>query len=142
MTLSLAIHSTARGSGNFKFSVGPPHCILSKFKREVSVREIMALRDITNVSHVTTKRNVVKKRLSDGTHKVYQYNGSRKHIELVFNDESEKLQFESKLEEAKCTLGCRSVKDTLTAMLETYGKKTPQHLPCGYGSETALRLWC
>jgi hypothetical protein len=79
----------------------------------------MALQDITNV--LPTKHKVVKKRLSDGTQKLYTYNASRKHIELIFNDESEKLKFESKLEDVKRNFGCKSVKDTLVVLLEKCG---------------------
>jgi hypothetical protein len=78
----------------------------------------MALQDITNMVPLNTKPKVIKRRLNDGTFKTYKYNSSRKQIDIVFNDETEKFKFESRLEEAKCNLGCRSVKETLIALVD------------------------
>jgi hypothetical protein len=88
------------------------------------IEDALPLHDRTNTSPLSTGKKVVKKRLSDGTHKVYKYTGSRKHIELVFKDESEKLQFDTRLDKAKSSLGCKSVKDTLTMMLEKFDTVT------------------
>lgn len=80
----------------------------------------MALRDISNISPITTKRKIIKKRLSDGTFKEYEYKSVRKQIDLVFTDVAEKVEFESKLEDAKCSLGCKSVKETFTTLLQIH----------------------
>ena len=52
---------------------------------------IMALLDITN-STPQGKKN--RKRLSDGTLKVYEYKTHRKQLDILFKYESEKVEFE------------------------------------------------
>jgi hypothetical protein len=76
----------------------------------------MALCDITNTSK-SAKR--VCKRLANGSVKTYQYNSLvRKHFELTFNNESEKLQFEQKCKVLQTKFGCRSVKDLIVELVE------------------------
>ena len=62
----------------------------------------------------------VRKRLSDGSLKTYNYRIIRKHIELTFNTDSEKLQFEKKCEDIRTTLGCKSLKDVIFPAVMSY----------------------
>ena len=79
---------------------------------------IMALLDITN-STPQGKKN--RKRLSDGTLKVYEYKTHRKQLDILFKYESEKVEFESKLESVKCSMGGKlSMKDILNKLLDQY----------------------
>ena len=62
-----------------------------------------------------------RKRLSDGTLKVYEYETHRKQLGILFKYESEKVEFESKLESVKCTMGGKlSMKDILNKLLDQY----------------------
>lgn len=79
---------------------------------------VMALLDITN-SAPQGKKN--RKRLSDGTLKVYEYKTHRKQLDILFKYESEKAEFEAKLESVKSSMGGKlSMKDILNKLLDQY----------------------
>lgn len=78
----------------------------------------MALLDITNIQS-SGKKN--RKRLSDGTYKNYEYATYRKQLEVSFKSESEKLTFESKLQNVKTLMGGKlSLKDILDNLMNMY----------------------
>ena len=78
----------------------------------------MALLDITNSTPPGRKN---RKRLSDGTLKVYEYKTQRKQLDILFKHESEKLIFESKLDSVKCKMGGKvSIKDLLNKLMDQY----------------------
>lgn len=79
----------------------------------------MSLKDITNITDVScaTKGVTKRKRLSDGSFKQYHYAKIRKNFELAFSNDSEKLQFETKLELFKKKNGLISVKDVFDHIL-------------------------
>ena len=78
----------------------------------------MALLDITNSTPPGRKN---RKRLSDGTLKVYEYKTQRKQLDILFKHESEKLIFESKLDSVKCKMGGKvSMKDLLNKLMDQY----------------------
>ena len=45
--------------------------------------------------------------------KVFEYGHARKHIEMTFAIESEKLKFESKLDQIRQDLGCKTARKGL-----------------------------
>ncbi|KAH3806877.1 hypothetical protein DPMN_135205 [Dreissena polymorpha] len=59
----------------------------------------MSLKDITNISD--SKDVMKRKRMSNGEIKEYHYSKSRKQFTLVFKSDSEKLAFETRLENLK-----------------------------------------
>ena len=63
---------------------------------------------------------VVRQRLSDGSTKTYQYTTVKKHIELTFKTNSEKVQFEKKCEDIRIALGCKSLKDVLVKVIMNF----------------------
>src|SRR5688572_28177514 len=67
----------------------------------------------------------VRKRLSDGSSKSYQYTTIKKHIELTFTTDSEKLQFEQKCENIRLALGCKYLKDVLVKVIMNFDLGTP-----------------
>ncbi|MEW8546818.1 MAG: hypothetical protein AB2693_25165 [Candidatus Thiodiazotropha sp.] len=79
----------------------------------------MSLTDITNTADISTIGKGVnkRKRLSDGSIKQYHYEKIRKNFELVFSNNSEKLQFENKLEAFKKQHGLKSVKEVFDHVL-------------------------
>ena len=78
----------------------------------------MALLDITNTQ---TSGKKSRKRLSDGTYKNYEYATYRKQIEVSFKSESEKMTFESKLQNVKALMGGKlSLKDILDNLMTLY----------------------
>lgn len=81
--------------------------------KSTCIRIKMSLKDITNITDVScaTKGVTKRKRLSDGSFKQYHYAKIRKNFELAFSNDSEKLQFETKLELFKKKNGLISVKD-------------------------------
>lgn len=60
-----------------------------------------------------------KKRLSDGSTKSYSYPYAsvRKHFELTFTTDSDKLKFEQKCEDIRLALGVKSLKDVLVKVI-------------------------
>lgn len=85
----------------------------------------MALSDITN----TSSGKKVKKRLSDGSFKEYSYKTCRKTMELHFQNDSLKLQFETKLAAVKELVGNKAnlsfvMNSVLDNFLSTKSKAT------------------
>lgn len=76
----------------------------------------MSLKDITNTTVAVQKGITKKKRLSDGSFKTYHYSQSRKQFEIIFSDDSEKLQFENKLSHFKKCHGIKSMKEVFEIM--------------------------
>lgn len=60
-----------------------------------------------------------KKRLSDGSTKSYSYPYSsvRKHFELTFTTDSDKLKFEQKCEDIRLALGVKSLREVLVKVI-------------------------
>lgn len=69
--------------------------------------------DITTTPKVRGGAKTIRKRLSDGTVKEYKYTAARKHVELVFSSESERLKFDNDLEKARIAVNCKTLKDTI-----------------------------
>lgn len=61
----------------------------------------MSLKDITKIAENDFKGVTRRKRMSDGTIKHCKYVKPRKKIEIVFSCESDKLNFDGKLETLK-----------------------------------------
>ena len=87
--------------------------------------------DITNISSPTGK---CQKRLKDGTFKVYTYNRKpRKTIELTFENDSEKLEFEEKFNIFKEKTGSKPASKALADLFDnfepTQGTNVQQCMP-------------
>src|SRR6218665_1832124 len=65
-----------------------------------------------------------RKRLSGGSTKTYKYTTVRKSIELTFNTESEKVQFEEKYEGIRLAFGCKRLKDALVTLIMNFSPST------------------
>ena len=71
----------------------------------------MSLKDITNTCDF--KGVMKKKRLVDGSIKVYKYERSRKTFEIQFENDAEKMQFSNKVELFKKQHGLKCMKELL-----------------------------
>ena len=69
---------------------------------------------------VSTPTRLIRKRLSDGTSKTYNYQSIKNTLDVTFTSESDKLVFEQKLEQVRLHLGCKSNKETITKLVMNF----------------------
>src|ERR1700733_10151018 len=85
----------------------------------------------------------VRKRLSDGSTKIYNYSRPvviKKHIELTFANDSEKVKFEKKCEEIRLALGYKSLKDVLLKVIANFSTNRPTHDPATAHHQQTLTI--
>ena len=81
----------------------------------------MNVRVSTNPTSSNVTGKYVRKRLSDGSTKPFKYAPSfRKAIDLVFNSDSEKLQFELKCDHLKQHFRVSSLKEVVVKLIMEY----------------------
>lgn len=68
-------------------------------------------------ANLKSKGTTKRRRMSDGSYKTYQY--TRKQFDITFENEQEKLQFESRLESLKSKKGLKSVKEVFLYFFQT-----------------------
>ena len=69
---------------------------------------------------VSAPTRFIRKRLSDGTSKTYNYQSIKRALDVTFASESDKLVFEQKLEQVRLHLGCKSNKETITKLVMNF----------------------